>query len=403
MNSVRKLLIGAALVLSTGVGSAFAQVDESAKAIIQESAKAIKQSNGLVFKTRRSATGMLKDLIDADASVKILRNAQMKNPLYMIEGRIKQPTKADRKINVMSDGILTQWLDWEKNLLNEYPAGEKDALSQTRLASQMLIPPAFVDAEPFEKELKLPNISRAANKRVHDEECEVIEFKANANSSITVAVSAIDRLPREIVETSGSGDKSMSRIFEVFEVKPTPMNPKEFEIALPPNFKKEIKKAAPPPAQPSMGDPVPVEHPQLGLETGAAVPSFSLTDAAGQTLTGESLKGKVTVLHFFGSSFKQSTVGLEDLQAISEKYKGKANVVGLACREADNKAAATLFQSRQINYTLVPKAEGVMGDFKVVGFPSYYIINADGKVAAFFQGFASRNELSDAIDAAMKK
>lgn len=401
MNVLRSMIVGTVLTLAP-ISMAMAQVDEGAKAILQESAKAIKESNGITFKAKRSATGVLKDLIDSSGTVKVLRNAQLRAPYYQIDGRIAQPGKQDKKVMLMADGTNVQWLDWDKNLLYERPYADKDGATQMKGSNQILLS-VFTDIEPFQKDMTASKIERLGNETIGGEVCDLVGVSSNPNSKVIWAISAIDRLPRKWSQMSGEGEKAFGMMVEMTELKTTAMTPKTFEIALPTNFTKDLYKPASPVVQNPAENAIPVEKAKLGLEAASTLPKFSLTDSAGKAFTNDSVKGKVTVLSFFGTAFKQSTVGLEDLQAISEKYKDQGvNVVGLACREADEKAPKNLFTSRQINYTLVPKADSVLGDLKVSGFPSYYILKADGTVSSFHQGTVSRNELMAAVDEAMK-
>ncbi len=406
MNTIRMTMMAAALSLTTLVSAAHAQVDESAKAILVESSKAIRDCKGITFNSKRSATGVLKELIDSSGSVKLLRTADTNAAMVLIDGRIKQPGKTDRKMNLMSNGAIAQWLDWDKNLLFERSMAEREADVEFKV-SQQILPAVFVEAQPFDKELRAAKIQRVGNQKVGEEMCEVIEISTNAASTVTWAISAIDRLPRKVTQTSGTGDQAISMMLELSDLKSAPLTPKDFNLVMPTNFTKDLKKVTPPtPAvDPNAAPAAPIERPVLGLAPTTPLPTFSLTDANGQALTNESLKsgGGYTVMHFFGSSFKTSTNGLEDLQALSDSYKDKnVKFVGMACRESSDASAAELFQKRSIGYTLVPKADGVLSDMKVVGFPSYYIIKPDGTVAAFLQGAQTRNQLEQAIQDAMK-
>lgn len=405
MNTIRTTMLAAALSLTAMVSTAHAQVDESAKAILVESAKAIRDCKGITFNSKRSATGVLKELIDSSGSVKLLRTADNNAAMVLIDGRIKQPGKTDRKMNMMSNGSIAQWLDWDKNLLFERSMAEREADVEFKVAQQIL-PAVFVEAQPFDKELRAAKIQRVGNQKIGEEMCEVIEVSTNASSNVTWAISAIDRLPRKVTQTSGTGDQAISMMLEISDLKSAPLTAKDFDLAMPTNFTKDLKKVTPPAqaVDPNATATAPIERPVLGLAPATALPAFSVTDANGQTITNESLKGGgYTVLHFFGSSFKASTNGLEDLQALSDSMKDKnVKIVGMACRESSDTAAAELFQKRSISYTLVPKADGVLGDMKVVGFPSYYIVKPDGTVAAFLQGAQTRNQLEQAIQDAMK-
>lgn len=401
MNAIKALALSLAVLVAPALASA--QVDESAKAILAESAKAIRESNGLSFKSKRSATGMLKDIIDSSGEVKVYRNPSMAKPMALVNGRVKQPAREDMKLNVMTNGSIVQWLDWDKNLLVERPAADREADGKVKLANQIL-PQVFLDEKPFEKEMNSTKITRLGNETIGGEVCEVISISPNPNASVTWAISAIDRLPRRWVQSTGEGDKQIAMMVEISDLKPTPMSAKDFDLPLPTNFTKNVKQPVVQSSADASDSAAPVVRAKVGLEAGTPVPTFSLTDASGQTFSNDSLKGHFTLLHFFGTTFKSSTAGLEDLQSIADKYQTQnLKVVGMACREPSDKSAKDLFSQRLITYPLVPKADSILADFKVMGFPSYYIIDAAGKVVAYLTGAMTLNELAAAIDNALAR
>ena len=265
------------------------------------------------------------------------------------------------------------------------------------------MPEEYTSKQPFGQVLRMEKLTKLPNDNVKGEVCEIIEGStADGSRTITWAISVADKLPRRMEMATGSGDKKISMILEMTGFNAAAkLSAADFKIALPPGYVDD--KQANVPANVATPGMQPAQDVELGLKAGTAAPAFSLKDASGTAVTLDSFKGNVAVVEFFGTMFKASTVGSAALQSMTEDFKGKnVKFVGLACREGSEAAAKDYFKTNGLTYTLVPKGDAAIADYKVVGFPSYYIITPDGKVAAFYQNFPGKDVMAGAINQAMQ-
>lgn len=386
------------------VSQAYAQVADDAKQVLDESAAAMQKTQSITYKAKKSATGMLKDIIDADATVKFLRPAA-NDFIFSVEARVKQPGKADKKQMSVHTPKTVTWLDWEKNIKFQRPVSDNSAMSETTIAREFMVD-MFTSANPFERELKMGKLTKKGVDQVNGEVCDIIEAALMDESrNFTWAISVKDRLPRRLEIGTGKAANRITMVTELTDVQPgAKLTAADFVIALPTGFTEDLKAETavvnPTTPAPTIA-PVPVD---VGLKPGTAAPAFTIKTADGKTMTNADIKGNVAVLEFWGTMFKQATAHSAEMQALSDDFKGqKVNFVGLACRELNEKAAANYWTANKMGYALVPDGNAVANDFKVAGFPSYVVIGPDGNVAAFFQSFPGKEPLRTAVANAMPK
>lgn len=393
----------AAAIVAVAPLACLGQVDAGAKEILEQSAQAIKNSNGLEMTTARSATGLLANVIDASGTFKLLRNKDMRMPLYLVDGRVKEPTKGDRKINLINDGTTVTWLDHDNKELIERGVNDNLAKPTMGLVSNMLVHAVFLDSEPFERELRSPKIERVGVENLNGEVCDLISIAPERGSMRQIwAISAIDRLPRRLVQAAGEGPESVAMIFEVKTVKPTPMTPKDFALELPAGYSRNLAPAPVAPTQNPATQQPPVEVAKLGVMEGEPLPGFEFADSTGAMFNNDSIAEGVTVMYFFGTLFKPSITTLGDVQALQEQYRERGvRFVAVACREPSERSAAALFTDKQIGMKLIPRGDDMLAELKVMGFPSCYVLGPEGRVVSFFQGPATRQQMAEAIDRAL--
>jgi len=61
---------------------------------------------------------------------------------------------------------------------------------------------------------------------------------------------------------------------------------------------------------------------------------------------------------------------------------------------SDEKTAPDWWNKSGPGYPLVAKGDSIASDYKVAGYPSYYVIRPNGKVAAFFQDYPGSDKLA---------
>lgn len=369
------------------VSPAVAQVDENAKAAMKESAAAILKLESFSGKVRRSATGALKDIIDADGNVKYWRPAGGKAAYTMVVGRLKNPGQGDKKVHVSYDGTNVRWLDAAKNTLFERPMADSQASEEVG-SSKIISVPEMTGADNFDSFLQFPKVTIEGQEKVNGEICDKVVAYPSPDRFITWYISVADRLPRRLEQGTGEGENRIALITDISDLKVgEKFTAKDFELALPVGYAKDSQM--PPPA------------PEFGVKGGNPAPDFKAVDSTGKEHTPASLKGNVVVLQFFGSMFKASLAACAEVQAMADEYKGKNVVfVGVACRELSDSAAADYWKNNKFTYTLVPKGDEVAKAFKVAGYPSIAIINADGSMAAFHQDNPGKDKLTLELQAA---
>lgn len=380
-----------ALVSPMLVSPCFAQVNDDAKAVLTESAKAIKDAKGMTFSVKTYATGMLKDIIDLSGDVKVWRPEGASAGMWMVDGRAKNPGKPDRKLMVTSDGASVTWLSYDDNIKYTRPASDSQAMEMTNMCKELLLPDMLNPT--FTEELGKPILAKTGVNNVGGEVCDVVEaMPAGKDRNRTWSISVKDRLPRQLELGTGNAAQKITKVSDISNVKVVALTAKDFNIALPNGFKEDKMAAAP--VAPINNPAAPAPEVKLGLAAGAAAPAFG---------TGEmslaSMKGNVVVLEFWGTVFKQSTAHVAEMKTLAGTFKSNVKMLGVACR-SDEKAATEWWTKSGPGYPLIAKGDAIAADYKVMGYPSYYVINGDGNVAAFFQEFPGADKLKAAIETA---
>ncbi|MCC6323136.1 MAG: TlpA family protein disulfide reductase [Phycisphaerales bacterium] len=400
-----RFILAAAAACSAMVSPAIAQQSDDAKASLAESTKAIHSIPGVSFDGKKYGTGMLKEIIDCEGKVKVWRQDAAKPAMIMVTGRIKQPAAGDKNLTFMSDGMTATWLEQKNN--TKYERSVSDSLAQQEFSLvKQIMPEEFTSTQPYAQVLRMEKLSKLPNDNFKGEVCEVIEGStADGTRTITWAISVADKLPRRMEMATGMGDKKISMILEMTSVNAAAkFTAEDFKISMPTGYVED--KAANVPAEiANKHNPnvAPMPEVEMGLKAGTAAPAFSFKSTDGKDVTLAGMKGDVVVLEFFGSMFKSSAVGSATLQAMSDEFKGKnVKFVGLACREANENTAKEYFKTNGLSYTLVAKGDAAVADYKVVGFPSYYVIDTKGNVAAFYQSFPGKDVMTSAVNQAMQ-
>lgn len=397
MKRTKWMMLGAvaAAVMAFAPG-ALAQHSEDAKATMAETTQVLRNVESVTFKSKRYATGILKDIIDSDGEIKIFRPKGQTTVYVMATGRIKQPGASDKQLTVTHDGKVVRWLDHKNKTLMARPMGDSKAKAELTDLGQLL-PSELLAVDPFAQDMKAEVIERIGMEEVLGEVCEIISAGTKAGDGARIwAISQVDRLPRRLENARGSGTDRLSMICDMWDVRTdVTLSAKDFEIALPEGYKLDEKLPAATAPIVDNTPPVPVE---LGLPVGTAAPEFSFRDSTGKDISNSSLKGSTVVLEFFGTMFKGSLAHAADMKALYESHQSAGvKFIGMACRESDENAPRKHWQDNAMPYPMVPKADVCVAEFKIIAFPSYYVLDAQGNVAAYFQGWPGKDKLSEAI------
>jgi peroxiredoxin len=141
------------------------------------------------------------------------------------------------------------------------------------------------------------------------------------------------------------------------------------------------------------------------LSPGIIAPDWNLEAADGKKISLAQLKGKVVLLDFFFIGCWGCMESIKPMNEIYEKYKNQ-NITVVSLTERDSKRSLLEFEKNyHINYPGYVNAAGVVKSYHVTGFPTFYFIDKEGKIANAFVGYNDdfKGKVTSAIDDLLKK
>jgi peroxiredoxin len=133
---------------------------------------------------------------------------------------------------------------------------------------------------------------------------------------------------------------------------------------------------------------------QQTLKVGDTAPDFQLTTLDGGQLNSGQMRGKVVLLTFWATYCQICQAELPKLNAVMESYKGKDIVfVGVTTEKAA--VVKSYLKENPRNFAVVPDGFGLMMQYgdkdkngkMDMGYPNYYLIDQNGKIAMRGSGF----------------
>ncbi len=140
------------------------------------------------------------------------------------------------------------------------------------------------------------------------------------------------------------------------------------------------------------------------LPHGSDAPTWKLqsVESFGKFLSLDELKGKVTVLAFWGSGCAPCLQEMDELEAVWKDLKNQGVVVVGTAAWGENSAEAMSVKSRKkVTYPFVLGTSEMINAYKVATLPVLYIIDAEGQIASSHQGFTDRKTLKRAVQKAL--
>jgi thiol-disulfide isomerase/thioredoxin len=132
--------------------------------------------------------------------------------------------------------------------------------------------------------------------------------------------------------------------------------------------------------------------PGANAQVGSTAPQVSLATLDGKTLTNADLKGKVVLLDFWATWCKPCVMAIPELKALSEEMAGEPFV--LVSLSADRKKSTLEKFATKNGMTWPqfwdPKMEVIYRTFGVDSFPTYIVLDAEGKVVLRHRGWAEK-------------
>ena len=138
-----------------------------------------------------------------------------------------------------------------------------------------------------------------------------------------------------------------------------------------------------------------------GKGVGEMAPDFTLKNTKGKSVSLKSLRGKWVVLDFWATWCGPCKASMPHLKEYYEKYAGKFEVMGIvgSSKEQDWKVMVNDFKLPWINVINpqdAAEADDVLKLYTIEAFPTYIIIDKEGKIYKKFVG--AKQELYDELD-----
>lgn len=121
---------------------------------------------------------------------------------------------------------------------------------------------------------------------------------------------------------------------------------------------------------------------------GADAPDFTLKTIEGEDFTLSSLRGRYVMLDFWGSWCHWCVEGMPKVKEISEKYADKLTVVSVDCNDTEARWRKAVEKIGYMTWPQVynPRSVSIDGTYQVEAFPTFIIIDPEGKIIAKFEG-----------------
>ena len=127
------------------------------------------------------------------------------------------------------------------------------------------------------------------------------------------------------------------------------------------------------------------------IGTDAATPDFTLFDTNGNTFSLSSLRGKWVVLDFWATWCGPCIASMPHLKEYYQKYAGKFEVVGVV-NDSEEAAWEKMVKDMELPWINVINPKGVSKEkdltnvYGIEGFPTYIILNKEGKIHKEYLG-----------------
>lgn len=98
--------------------------------------------------------------------------------------------------------------------------------------------------------------------------------------------------------------------------------------------------------------------------------------------------GKKTIVYFFAPWCQVCNFSIENLQNVYHKTP-ELNVIAVALDFVDVEEVKKFTDNHQLTFPVALGNEAVKSDFKVMGYPSYYVLNEENTIISRSLGYSS--------------
>lgn len=134
---------------------------------------------------------------------------------------------------------------------------------------------------------------------------------------------------------------------------------------------------------------------------GKAAPKFTVAALDGKPYDLATLKGKPVLLEFWSTWCGPCRNSMPSVERISREYKDQGLVVLAVNTGEDRDTVQAFLKATPMAYpALLGDEAGILKDYRVTAYPTFVLIGADGKIAAYEIGFGGDSMLRGMLEKA---
>lgn len=129
------------------------------------------------------------------------------------------------------------------------------------------------------------------------------------------------------------------------------------------------------------------------LETDTRAPDFNLVSIegvkVGQQLSRLELEDKPTLLFFWAPWCSVCKVSMPNLQEFHQQNSDAINVVSIVMDFESVDSVTDYLNKNELTFTTLLGKDSTAIDYKIQGFPTYYVLDREGQIHAKSMGYSS--------------
>ncbi len=136
-----------------------------------------------------------------------------------------------------------------------------------------------------------------------------------------------------------------------------------------------------------------------GAEVGSTAPAYALPDLDGKTVRNSDFLGRVVILDFWATWCPPCRVEVPHFVRLQSKYREQGlAIVGLSLDQGGAKDVRPFADEFDVNYTMLIANDKTADDYGgIVGIPTTFVIDRDGKVVKRFVGYTAPEVFEETI------
>jgi len=136
-----------------------------------------------------------------------------------------------------------------------------------------------------------------------------------------------------------------------------------------------------------------------GLSVGTPAPDFKLRDLNGKEFKSSQLKASIVVLDLWATWCEPCVADIPIFNRLHEKFANRGvKIVGVAVQSGWANDIKPHVARHAIEYTVLVGNEKIVEMYRMIGFPTTYLIGKDGKILKKYIGTAPDTEAEKEAD-----